>query len=79
MKTFPEATKIKQSVEDNLLKIPGVTGIDVGYRVIHGKQTDQPVIRIYVKTIQNMQSEVAHLKEIQGVQVELIERNFELH
>jgi hypothetical protein len=79
MKTLAEATKIKESAETRLLKQPGVTGMDVGYRVVEGKQTSEPAIRIYVTNLKDIAPEIKNLKEIEGVPVEVIERQFTLH
>jgi len=79
MKTLSEITKIKEGAEAELLKLPGVTGMDVGYRMVDGQQTDVLAIRIYVANLQDVPDEIANLKEIQGVPVDVIERRFELH
>lgn len=79
MKTLSEITKIKQGAESELLKLPGVTGMDVGYRMIDGQQTEILAIRVYVANIRDVPNEIANLKEIQGVPVDVIERRFELH
>ena len=53
--------------------------MDVGYRMIDGQQTEILAIRVYVANIRDVPNEIANLKEIQGVPVDVIERRFELH
>jgi hypothetical protein len=40
---------IKKEAEPDLLKIPGVTGVGIGYKYVNGKKTDELAILIYVK------------------------------
>jgi hypothetical protein len=77
MKDIEQARRIKSAIESDLLKRPGVTGVDTGYRTIDGKPTSEPVIRIYVIN----RDEVAQSlpTEIEGVGVEVIERQFVVH
>jgi hypothetical protein len=77
--SLEEVLKIKSQVEGELLKQPGVTGVDVGY----SGQADSPNqvlgIRVYVANQKAVPEAVANLKSIQGVPVEVIERRFDLH
>jgi hypothetical protein len=79
MKTVAQIVQVKESVEDKLLKQPGVTGVDVGYKYVDGKRTDQIAIRVLVakkkKTVPKGQ-EVP--KTIDGVKTDVIERKYEL-
>lgn len=79
MKTMDEALQIKAEVEPDLINKPGVTGIDVGYRVVDGKRTEEPAIRVYVANKEAAVKALSLPGEIQGVAVEIIERKFELH
>ena len=47
MKTLSEIRPIKQTGEADLLKRPGVTGVDIGYKYVGGKKTDVLAIRGY--------------------------------
>ncbi len=78
MKTMAEALQVKQSVEAEMLRKPGVTGIDVGQRTA-GAIGDEPLIRIYVANRQEAMRSLNLPTEIQGVPVEVIERRFVLH
>jgi len=49
MKSLDEIRRIKNEAEAELLKLPGVVGVDVGYKYVGGKKTDVLAIRVYVK------------------------------
>ena len=40
---------IKKEADPDLLKIPGVNGVGIGYKYVNGKKTDELAILIYVK------------------------------
>jgi hypothetical protein len=73
MKSMEDAMRIKESVEQDWLRLPGVTGIDVG------ASESQPVIRVYVSNLEQAQKHSIVPSEVQGVPVELIEKQFRLH
>jgi hypothetical protein len=79
MKSLDEATRIKAAIEGDWMKRPGVTGMDVGYRLVEGKPTDQVAIRVYVDNLATTQNQLDLPSEIEGVPVEIVERRFELH
>lgn len=79
MKTLDEVTRIKESVEEEWLKRPGVTGIDAGYAEVAGVPPGTPVIRVYVDNRERMLQTSALPSEVQGVPVVVIERRFRLH
>lgn len=79
MKKQDEVIKIKESAEKELLKLVGVTGIDVGYAKSEDEESNEMVIRIYVANREDVPKKLADMREIQGVRVVLIERRFELH
>jgi hypothetical protein len=79
MKTLEEVIQIKNEVEDDLLKLAGVTGIGVGDRaVVEEGQTREYAIRIYVEDRAEALRRSHLPSEIRGVPVEVIERHFEL-
>ena len=47
--TLAQIVEVKQSVGEELLKQPGVTGVDVGYKYVDGKRTDQIAVRVFVE------------------------------
>jgi bacillopeptidase F (M6 metalloprotease family) len=71
--------KVRQAVEADLLKLPGVVGVDVGYKIVKGQKTAQLAIRVYVSKKQGVARELAIPKEIQGVPTDVIERRYVLH
>jgi hypothetical protein len=38
----------KATAEQDLLKLPGVNAVDVGYKYVNGKRTDEIAIRVHV-------------------------------
>lgn len=80
MKALPEIVSIKEKAEQELLKRPGVTGVDVGYKYVGGKPTDEVAIRVHVsKKKKNLPHAEMIPAEIEGVPTDVIERTFELH
>jgi hypothetical protein len=79
MKNLDEIRRIKAEVEEELLKLPGVTGVDVGYKYVGGKKTDVVAIRVYVEEKKDVPEEDAVPKQIQGVPTDVIQRRFVLH
>jgi hypothetical protein len=79
MKTLDEATRIKESVEGEWLKRPGVEGMDVGFAEAPGVPKGTPVIRVYVDNRERMLQSSAIPTDVQGVPVIVIERRFRLH
>lgn len=78
MKSIEEATRIKERLEAELLRRPGVTGIDVGMRAAPDG-TQEPVIRIYVAEREEAARHAALPTELEGVPVLVVERRFRLH
>lgn len=79
MKSLNEIRRIKAEVEAELLKLPGVTGVDVGYKYVKGKKTNVLAIRVLVKEKKDVSEEEAVPREIRGVPTDVIERRFVLH
>jgi hypothetical protein len=46
---FERVRSIKQAHEHELMSIPNVTGVGVGYRRVGGRPTDQPAIIVSVR------------------------------
>jgi hypothetical protein len=49
MKDLEEIRQIKSEVEADILKLPGVTGVDIGHKFVKGEKTNILAIRVYVK------------------------------
>lgn len=79
MKSLDEIRRIKRAVEKELMKLPGVTGVDVGPKIVKGKKTDIMAIRVYVEEKKDVSKEISVPKEIQGVPTDVIQRRFVLH
>lgn len=82
MKTLSEIRPIKRAKETDLLDIPGVTGVDIGYKIVGGEKTDVLSIRVYVAEKRELE-EVPRGERIpkttQGVKIDVIQRKYELH
>lgn len=79
MPSISELVAIKQSVEAEYLRRPGVTGIDVGYKEVGGVQTEQVAIRVHVRKKRDRVPEAQAVPaEIDGVVTDVVERTYEL-
>src|SRR5664279_374210 len=79
MKAVPEIVRVKESVEAALLKQPGVTGVDVGYKYVAGKRTEEIAIRVLVAKKKKTVSKGEKIPDtIEGVKTDVIERTYEL-
>ena len=79
MKDISEVRSTKQTVEVDLLKQRGVTGVDIGYKYVGGKKTDVLAIRVYVKEKKDVPKKEEIPKVIKGVKTDVIQRKFVLH
>lgn len=78
MTNLEEIKTLKQSIEAELLKRPGVTGVDIGYKYVNGESTDEIVIRVYVARKQKTVSSYEAIpREIQGFKTDVIESTFD--
>jgi len=66
--------KIKRSVEDELFKRPGVTGVEIGYKIKNGKQTNDLAIRVHVKEKKDVDKDQIIPDAIEGVKTDVLER-----
>ena len=80
MTGLEEIRRVKEEVEKELLKIPGVTGVDIGYKYVGGKKTDVLSIRFYVeKKKKDVPEKEMIPKKIDNIPTDVIERRFVLH
>lgn len=80
MKPINVIRSIKEKKEDELLALAGVTGVDIGPKLVKGKRTAETAIRIYVeKKKKNVSKTQAIPSSIDGVKTDVIEAKFELH
>lgn len=69
----------KEAAVEALMKMEGVTGVDVGYKYKDGKRTDEITIRVHVaKKKKGMAAKDMIPAEINGVKTDVIEMNAEL-
>lgn len=75
MKSLEEIKEIKRNVEIDLLSIPGVNGVGIGYKQVGGQSTDELSIHVYVdkkrRNVSNIERIPSH---IQGIPTDVIER-----
>lgn len=50
---FNAIRRIKEQIEDEILERPGVTGVDIGYKVVQDETTDIPAIIVSVEKKKN--------------------------
>ena len=82
MKTLSEIRPVKEAREDELLKLPGVTGVGIGPKVVGGNKTDDLSIRVYVtekKSLDDVPEAERVPKTIKGIKTDVIQRKFTLH
>src|SRR5436309_2922941 len=70
--------QIKEAAEADLLKRPGVTGVDVGYRYVGGKKTDEIVVRVHVAEKKDVPPDQKIPETINGVKTDVLQNRFEL-
>lgn len=80
MTSLEEVRRVKKRVEKELLEIPGVTGVDVGYKYVGGKKTDVLAILVYVeKKKKDVPEKEMIPKKIDNIPTDVKERRFVLH
>ena len=79
MPSRDEVEQVRKKVESDLLKRPGVTGVDVGYKIVNGQSTDQLAIIVYVENKRDVAAADTIPKEIQGMPTDVVERRYTLH
>jgi hypothetical protein len=74
-----EIIAAKEKAEADLLKRPGVTGVDIGYKEVGGQPTNIIAIRVLVEKKKPVTGKDRIPGEIDGHPTDVIERKFELH
>lgn len=80
-KTREEIRSIKDRIEGDLLKLPGVTGVDIGEKHVEGRPTGELAIRVLVrskKAPNTIPATELIPPTIEGVPTDVIERDFQL-
>ncbi len=71
-------TAQKKQSEKELLNIPGVNAVDVGFKYVNGQRTDEVVIRVHVaKKKKNVPKAEMIPAEINGVKTDVIEGTYD--
>jgi len=79
-KALHEIVAIKEGVEAELMRRPGVTAVDVGYKYVNGQRTDQLAIRVMVERKKKTVPEAERIApQLDGVVTDVIERTYFLH
>ncbi|HEX5493977.1 MAG TPA: hypothetical protein VFX70_05300 [Mycobacteriales bacterium] len=73
---YLEVVPLKQVVENDLLRLPNVTGVDVGYKEIGGEQTNEMAILVFVREKGNFDEPDRIPARIQHVRTDVIEAVF---
>ncbi|HOF54915.1 MAG TPA: hypothetical protein PLD74_03020 [Prolixibacteraceae bacterium] len=78
-------TKLEQAiqqlalVEKELMSIPGVNAVDVGYKYVNGVVTDEICIRVHVKKKKKKVPKKERIPdEINGIKTDIIEADYGL-
>ena len=80
MLNLQTSIRAKESVEDDILSRPGVTGVAVGYKYVGGKRTDQISVQVFVEAKKKTVPKAQMIPgDIAGVPTDVIQRTFELH
>src|SRR3954447_10978059 len=77
-----EVRPVKERVEDQLLSMPNVTGVDIRRKVTKGKETDRLAIVVSVaqkKPRNALSSEEVIPTEIDGIPTDVVEEQIVLH
>jgi hypothetical protein len=80
MVDLQRAVTVKQAAVDELIKRPGVTAVDVGYKYVNGARTDTVAIRVSVaekKAASKLTKAEKVPSDIDGVPTDVIQRVFE--
>lgn len=71
-----EILQAKRDVETEILKRPGVTGIDVGLKLVGGERTDTVAIRVHVRHKRDVPEAQRIPVQIQGFPTDVIEAEY---
>ena len=77
-----ELQVVRKGVEADLLRLPGVTGVDIGPKRVNGEATGELAIRIYVvrkRPLDDIPVNERIPSTIGGVPTDVVERTFTLH
>ena len=73
---MPSLRHVKEAYKHELLKIPNVVGVGVGYKIREGRITDEPAIMVYVTRKlpkQALRKEELVPEELDGIKTDVVE------
>lgn len=73
MPTRDEVLEKKRAIEKDLLRQPGVTGVDVGYKRVKGRETGELAIIVYVREKKNVPAAQRLPLDFDGIQSDVVE------
>ncbi len=79
MESLQAHVQAKESVEEDFLKRPGVTGVAVGYKYVKGRRTSQISIQVFVRKKKDVPKAQMIPADVHGIPTDVIERTFHLH
>lgn len=68
---------VKEMVENDLRKLPGVNGVDIGLKEVKGERTETHCIIVYVAEKGNFKEKDKIPETIEGIQTDIVEATFE--
>ena len=79
MPTIDELITRKNEIEAHYLALPGVTAVDVGFKEVGGRTTDELSIRVHVAEKKERVPAAEKVPaEIDGIVTDVLEREYEL-
>jgi hypothetical protein len=73
----PALRRAKEAIEKRLLNLPGVSGVDIGYKEVGGKRTDKLAIRVLVRKKRDVRPDERVPASVEGFPTDVIERRYE--
>lgn len=73
---FDKVQAVKRAYGDQLMRLPNVIGLGIGYRMAHGERTDQVALIVLVSSklpSTSLQPEELLPREIEGVPIDVQE------
>ena len=71
---YGEVRAVKESIEDELLEMPGVVGVDIGYKEVGGQTTDELAIRVLVEVKRDVSPRERIPRMFENITTDVIQR-----
>jgi hypothetical protein len=78
-KPLVEIRDAKRKIEADLLSRPGVSGVDIGPKIVKGQKTEELSIRVYVAEKKDVPAKEKIPETIDGIKTDVIQRRIVLH